>query len=322
MDTQITITATVDVAESIRRGKPAPSQSVSISLPALLALLTEDERKEVARRIRMSDRGDDRATLSRWPALSHQGTIASIPTAEAEGLAEAVRVAIAEERAEVAERVRREHEAQEALRALAQRIGARPILALEIPNGALGRDYTDPAGAITFLVRGAAPFAGRADTTRDYQRAEPLLPDSTRAEVARIVRTVAQESARLAKEAQAAAYAARLARLVPHLDAEEQAMQARGYLALSHVESRLDDEAIEALRARVEPPGYVIEIASPGAERKPASREEFRLLRRIETLTGLAARLTWAVCTTSAEVVIVTADGRTLTVAISPEPEE
>lgn len=92
----------------------------------------------------------------------------------------------------------------------------------------------------------------------------------------------------------------------------------RGYLNLDHVEARLDEEAITELRKSIEPPGYQVDsYLSPLSVRKPASVEEFRLLRRVETLTGKQCHIT----DDGVAIDIQTADGRTLHCEITEKSE-
>jgi hypothetical protein len=110
--------------------------------------------------------------------------------------------------------------------------------------------------------------------------------------------------------------AAQDARTVERLDEEERAMHARGYLDLAHVRERLDEEVVEALRAKIEPPGYIIGTSCRRDERKPSTREEWRTLRRIEQLAGITLRRVG--CDTY-QAELATADGRMITVEITPD---
>lgn len=128
------------------------------------------------------------------------------------------------------------------------------------------------------------------------------------------------EVSRLA-EAKKAEQEAQRQRTVACLDDEEKAMHERGYLDLKTVERRLDDEAIAALRAKIEPPEYEVRVVTdPYRDRKPSNREEFRLLRRIEQLAGITTRLVFVPWSgyedAGVEIKTTTADGRELLLVV------
>jgi len=155
-----------------------------------------------------------------------------------------------------------------------------------------------------------------------HARKEAYQADQAAKEAA--AKVAAEAAAVKANQADAKAHADRVARLTPHVLPEEREMFDRGFLALSDIEDRLDQAALDALRDLITPPDYCLTVRYDDyAERKPCSREEFRFLRRIETRLDTPADIT--LVTTVEDVAAIevwrqTADGRNLRVLITTKP--
>lgn len=141
--------------------------------------------------------------------------------------------------------------------------------------------------------------------SNDY---EPEAAAAVQAAKARIT-TAAMELRRTREDAEAV----RRAKLLPYLDAEQTAMQARGLLnlpdALAKIEARLDREAADAISGEIAPPQTEAEVLTyQPTLATTATRGQFRTLRAVERRLGKLCQLLQ--------------DGRILTVATTADGRE
>lgn len=123
--------------------------------------------------------------------------------------------------------------------------------------------------------------------------------------------------------AKAAEKEAKRQRTLAVLDEEERAMHARGYLDIDAVISRLNGDAVEAVRNKIKglPQVFTIRVVDKQySDRKPSTRDEFRLLRHIEQIFGTTNRLVFVPWNShedaGVEITTTTADDRLLTLVL------
>lgn len=310
----------VNQTEALRRGINAPASTASLEVDP--AQLTQTERDWIASNLK--DGGD----------LTGHWQIPSAISPTVDGLREMIAERLARDAAE--KLAKEQADREKAVTKLAKEqafyaaVQANPLLALHMDNKTITPEMTE-AEMIDYLSSGHHKTISVVGTYQEYHchRGEEQLVRAD-AELWNQVTSAADRiraAAKARREAKARAeYQAQLDRLQPYLDAEESLMLQRGYLDLAEVETRLTDAALDSLREKISPPDYELEItACEQQDRKPSSREEFRLLRRIESLLNQTARL---ITTGSGdndfavEINITTADGRPLRVLIKqPEAE-
>lgn len=307
----IHITATVNVAESIRRNAVGPA-SITLSLADITAAMQDDaERATLAAHLTTTCNGE---VYVKNPSSDHYAShVRDLPTPDLAGWLEAWRRDLAlaagkkeEERRRGAERVA-EQQARHA------RLTACPILGVDVTNTAVRADST----AEGLAAACPCPSWGTAKVALDahYDTSPDALAARDANLMSQIKALVDEINAALARRADQEK-AAREARLLPHTDAEERAMHERGLLDLDTVERRLDRQACDALRLMIEPPACDAEIMSQrhAATTNPASRLVWRKLRAIERRLGRQCDL--MVCG-RVQTDTQTADGRTLIVHLT-----
>ena len=307
----------MDQKEALRRGINAPASTAKIEVDP--ATLSPEVREFIANRL---ENGYD---LTGWHFGEGLGSVIE-PTVA--GLVSQIEKILAA-RAEKELRRKQEAEATAAAQAKAIELArANPLLALAFANCSLGKDFTDEAGAAMKLADaycGDGASIGCSLLVEDYGYVSVAWPDDVHALITAAANRINLTANAIRKSRFEAEHKARVDRLSPHFTIEEKEMHARGYLNLIYVEERLDAEAIEAIRSMITPPDYEIETSSGWDDRKPSSAEEFRLLKRIEQLTGRAGKLVsrWrGTRLTRVQIETTTADGRTLPLAIGTDTED
>ncbi len=282
------IIATVNVAESVRRNKPTATKTVTIPLADLVALADETTRRELADYVGKRSSGN-----LTDPATGYD--LRAIPTPDAAGVLEAFAAAL------------QQRQKQQALIAEATAEVERKILE---SNGSAGLADNGWWRELFYEMGTTVPL----HTLRSEVRA--LIETASKRRVAELA-VEKEKSDAVCREATSKAHAEQLARLLPHLDAEEREMHARNYLKLAEVEERLTDEALDALRTKIEPPGYEMRTCTGMTAVKPTTKEHYRELRRVEKLTGLTGELVAvAYLSCDVQVTLTTADGRTFPVQL------
>lgn len=280
----ISIRATVDVAESIRRAQPSRCATVEIPLDQVCAAVTAAELPSLAESV--SERTD-----GTWRLMVAGRLVGGIPTVTAAGLVEAWRAAVAADRqskaaAAVAQTIAAAQSAAEHAASVARALAA---VEADISRVEIGQYGTRVFAAD--LAGGGDP-----DSTSYYSGVTPAdLPSVAAAYAVELERrAAAKEARRIATESAAAALEARIqAAITASLTATQGEMRDRGLLDLAAVRQRvlrLDGEQARDDIAALLGDGYAVSISrSPDGYciiASELSQARYRMLRRLEVQIG------------------------------------
>jgi hypothetical protein len=277
MNATLHIHHTVNIAESIRRNQPATNQTARIPLLSVVSLLTDPERQFLARCIRLSDTTYiNQIAQPRYLSihgLSHQMFPIGSPTESAEGIVEVIRDLLSREAvvdAKAAAEKKQKEEVQAAAYArVAVLVAANPSLMVRTEDGYPGMGVEDEVSKI---------YVYSYNLPEDIR----ILVETEGARV----KAAATQRKEAEKVAQQAAEAARLERLLVHLDANEQEMHRRGHLDLDIITSRLDQLAMKDLRAQIEPPAVEATLGHQAHRAGLMNKAAFQRLKVIERRLG------------------------------------